>query len=220
MENLSTLSNIIKFKPNGDLYISKGKNVLNVETYSIGNYSDVEALKMIKKTFNQNSEDSTFIKTKLVPQFIKHVNQINTIDVIVYPQSSSGLLSHFARELNSKLPHSVLLGDSFVKSLPSEIFIDSGEIGLDVKTLKRLNQIIENADTNGHFELKKVPLQFRKFFKGYLSLSTSKHNFIDKNVLVVDDVLSSGATISEIYRILKLNGANNIIGVTLFKKNK
>jgi predicted amidophosphoribosyltransferase len=214
MENQQLLSNIIKFKPNGDLFLAKGKNVLNVETYSVGNYSDVETLKILKLQFSETSENAKFIKTNIIP---KLSSKFNNIDVIVYPYSSSKLLKFFSEEL-AKQTNCKTIPDAFIKSLPSEISIDTNGVVLELKTLKSLYKIIETAETNGYFELKKVPLQFRNFFTGYIKLSKDSNSFIDKNVLVVDDVLSSGSTISEIYKILYANGAKSITGVTLLKK--
>lgn len=214
MENQQLLSNIIKFKPNGSLYLSKGKNVMNVVTYSVGNYSDVDALKLIKSQFYDTSENAKFIKQEAVP---KLTDVVRDIDVIVYPQSSSKLLKYFGEQIGKKC-NAKLIPDSFIKSLPSEITIDTGGIEIDLNTFKGLYKIIENAEKNGYFELKKVPIQFRRFFTGYIKLSKTDYSFVDKNVLVVDDVLSSGATISEIYKILHANGAKSITGITILKK--
>lgn len=213
---MSLLSDIIKFKPNGSLFEAKGKNVMNVETYSIGNYEDVESLKVIKKQFTYNSENAKFIESAIVPKSIDVIKD-NRIDIIVAPQSSSKLLQHYCETL-SKKTGCRFIDNVFAKSNPSEITIDSGDTKLDLKTLKSLTAIIEKSEQLGYFELKKVPLQFRKFFYGYIKLIGDNQIFRDKNVLVVDDVLSSGSTISELYRIVYANGANKIIGLTMLKK--
>lgn len=217
MQNQPLLSDIIHFKANDKLFVAAGKDVRGITTYSIGNYKDVEMLKLIKAQFNENSDNAKYIKNVIVPKLYSEFKSSN-IDVIVYPSSSSGLLAYFSKEVSKQLRVNSLIKDSFVKGLPSEITIDSNGITLDIKTIKSLHNIIETAETNGYFELKKVPVQFRSFFTGYVKLSHSTNNFVDKNVLVIDDVLTSGATLSEIYKILSTNGAKSIIGITLLKK--
>jgi hypoxanthine-guanine phosphoribosyltransferase len=39
----------------------------------------------------------------------------------------------------------------------------------------------------------------------------------DKNVMIVDDVLSSGATFAEMVRIVKKEDIKSVIGLTIFK---
>lgn len=217
MQNQPLLSDIIHFKPNDKLFVAAGKDVRGISTYSIGNYKDVEMLKLIKSQFHENSDNAKYIKDIIVPKLYLEFKNKN-IDVIVYPTSSSGLLTYFSKEIFKQLRVTSLIKDSFIKSLPSEITIDSNGITLDIKTIKSLYNIIEKAETNGYFELKKVPVQFRSFFTGYIKLTHSTNNFVDKNVLVIDDVLTSGATLSEIYKILSTNGAKSIVGITLLKK--
>ncbi len=41
-----------------------------------------------------------------------------------------------------------------------------------------------------------------------------RYNFKDKNVLLIDDIMTTGATINECSRVLKRNGAKNVYGLT------
>jgi phosphoribosylpyrophosphate synthetase len=191
---------------------------MGVTTYSVGNYDDVTTMKFIKVNFTENSKNAEYIKFEIIPRVESLIKQ-RSIEVIMVPSSSSKLLKYFGNELSKKtgIP---IIEDSFVKSLPSEIEIDTGGIAVDSNTIKRLYQIVQNSERVGYFELKKVPVQFRKFFVGYIKLNRDKKSFIDKNVLVVDDILTSGATLTEIYRILHANGANAITGLTLAKKRR
>ena len=44
-----------------------------------------------------------------------------------------------------------------------------------------------------------------------------KEKIRDKNIIIIDDVFTTGATINECSKILKLNGAKNITAIVLAK---
>jgi phosphoribosylpyrophosphate synthetase len=67
--------------------------------------------------------------------------------------------------------------------------------------------------------IKDIPKMQAKFVHNFLelvkSLSDDLHN---KNVLIIDDILSSGATFAEMVRLVSKEDVKSLIGLTIFKK--
>ncbi len=65
---------------------------------------------------------------------------------------------------------------------------------------------------------KKRKPQYRYRIKNVVSLNDKlKGKLINKNVLILDDILTSSATIVDIARNLNAVGVNNIVASTIFK---
>ncbi|MEG0249664.1 MAG: ComF family protein [Peptostreptococcus sp.] len=84
----------------------------------------------------------------------------------------------------------------------------SNMVGIDC-----VDMLIRNKDTK---KLHKLNYKRRKKeLKNVFSVDKKFINRIqDKNILLIDDIFTTGTTVDEISKILKLNGASNIISLT------
>lgn len=161
-------------------------------------------------------------------------------DVIVTPQSSSALLKDFATQLADKLGVQAVKIGAFKKAsnikLPEDKaeamkliekkFIDhdyldekfSGDEATRAKAVKEICQAIYRSITkNGHIVSKELPKLYGKFVKGTME-QAEELGLTGKTVMVVDDILSSGSTMSDLFRATKELGAEKVYGATIFAR--
>lgn len=68
--------------------------------------------------------------------------------------------------------------------------------------------------------LYKLSKQERKIeLKNAFILKDSKANFKNKNILLIDDIFTTGSTVNEISKLLKLNGVNNVFVMTFLTRS-
>jgi hypothetical protein len=69
------------------------------------------------------------------------------------------------------------------------------------------------------FEIKKVDKRFAKYITGYFELVDPKliTKIQDQRVFVVDDVISSGSTFSEMMKLIASSNPKSVSGFTIFK---
>lgn len=136
-------------------------------------------------------------------------------------ESSSPLSHDFIGHLMQYMPNNS--GFSYLKAavkknndISSIKLEDTDKISGEFK--QRLNKIIQNAKEGNVFEIKKVPVQYRKFIKNWLALESKfSPKVFNKNILLVDDYLTSGTSMYAAYEILKSNGAKNVYALSLVK---
>lgn len=160
-------------------------------------------------------------------------------DVITAPRSSSGLLKEFAEILARKLGienvHLAAYHKKEHPKLPSDRaeameyiknhFIDHAM--LDAKYHGEDREAFENEIAKGLYyklkdggvlDAKKVHKPHAKFVKGYYDLGDLDDTLDGKNVLVVDDVQSTGSTMNDVFRIAKDLGAAKVYGAVIFNR--
>lgn len=160
------------------------------------------------------------------------------ISTIVYPKSSSDFVADFIQVLKDKLGDKVnILPDVIVKKQIDQVSVDKGDVTelfnldhpqfntLDKASLKSLEKSLltsikdnQSAGKGNIVSMKGVSKRNAKFFSNFLELVTELSDQLDnKNVLIVDDVLSSGATFAEMVRLIKKENVKNVVGYTIFK---
>ena len=152
-------------------------------------------------------------------------------DVIVYPSSSSGLLKKFVGMLHETYPTIAVGGEAFVKKIlkagDEEALINTKHPDWEKfarehpKSVVELKRSLKNHLSDGVLELKKLYKPYLKFIKNFIELKNAAQTLdqvIDQNVLVVDDVLSSGATMLEMFRQLREFEPKSLSGLTIFKR--
>lgn len=165
-------------------------------------------------------------------------------DVIVTPQSSSTVVSEFATMLANKLGVKAAKIGAFKKAdsieLPDDkektlTLIQSKYIDLDYMLDKFKGDdkqvdvamreialaIMRSIKKHGHIVAKELPKFYGKFVKNIVDNALEgddQYLLMDKNVMVVDDVLSSGATMSDLFRACKDLLAKDVWGCTLFAR--
>ena len=161
------------------------------------------------------------------------------IDTIVFPKSSSAFLQSFVDEIRLQLgSHPInIIADAIIKKQIKDIEADKGDmtelINFDHKsfntlkpaTIKALEkQIAKNIKDNEAagkgrvVSVKDINKMQAKFVHNFMELVKSLSDDLDsKNVMLIDDVLSSGATFAEMVRVLQKENIKSLIGLTIFK---
>jgi hypothetical protein len=145
------------------------------------------------------------------------VPDIEKTDLVVTIKSSSDFGKRLAKELASKSADKTLLysPDSIVKNKIEDIKLSEAPNSAMEGMLK---QIMERAQSKGSFEMKKVPGKMRHFVYDFLRIDPALVKKIEgKNVLLVDDYLITGSTITESFRLIDFLAPASLMGVTYFK---
>jgi len=215
-------------------YVTSIKGV-DAEVYSILNYISSEVstdiLKSLKGSGPYKVDDRQFshFMEQVKAAAAGIVRKVKP-DIIIYPKSRSPLVKQFVDEIAKNYPSAEVLTDSFIKSVLNaedieplintkhpdwEKFAESNP-----KAVKQLKQQLKNLISGGELELKKFYKPYTKFIKNFIEIKDA-YEVLDKvmgrNVLVVDDILSSGSTMGEMIRQLSDFEPNEITGLTLFK---
>lgn len=165
-------------------------------------------------------------------------------DVIVTPQSSSTVVSEFASALADKLsvqakkigafkkadaiklpddkPAALkLIADKYVDKTYMDDKFKGDEEQRDRAVREISTAVHRSIRKHGHIVAKELPKFYAKFVKNIVDNALDgddQYILIDKDVMVVDDVLSSGATMSDLFRACKDLGAAKVWGATLFAR--
>lgn len=217
--------NPYKFSPNG------------IETtYSILNYVHSEETTKILNSLKGNGPytyDDRQIKYLLegvVGACKKLMSDLNP-DVILYPKSSSPLLKRFVDLLHKTHPKVKFADEAFIKKI-LKAEDEEGLLNTDHPDWKKfaekypdtvieLKKSIKRLIKGGTLELKNFYKQHAKFLKNFIEMKDASNTLdqvIGKRVLVVDDVLSSGSTMLEMFRQLREFEPESISGLTIFKR--
>lgn len=158
----------------------------------------------------------TFIKRTAVHLWAT-VPGIQSTDLVVTIGSSSDFAKKLAKELALKSSDKTLVfsPDSIVKSKVEDIRVNEAP---NSAMKGMLEHIMELAKSKGEFQMKKVPGKMRKFIYDFLRIDPVMVSKIEgRNVLLVDDYLISGSTISESFRLIDFLAPASLMGVTYFK---
>ena len=160
-------------------------------------------------------------------QIITHLNP----DVILYPKSGSPLVKNFVDALHKAHPKIEILDDAFVKKVlkagDEEALINTQHPDWKKFSTENPDAVIELKKTllrhikDGNLELKKLYKPYVKFIKNFVEMkdaSTVLDKVIEKRIMVVDDILSTGTTMLEMFRKLREFEPEAISGLTIFKR--
>lgn len=81
--------------------------------------------------------------------------------------------------------------------------------------------VYRSIKKHGAIVAKELPKFYAKFVKNIVQSALEgddEYSLMDKEVMVIDDVLSSGSTMSDLFRAAKDLGATKIYGATLFAR--
>lgn len=162
-------------------------------------------------------------------------------DVIVSPQSSSSLLTDFATMLGDKLNVEAKKIGAFKKSkiiqlpddkaeamkLIAKNYVDfkymdekfTGDEETRDRAIKEIcTAVYRSIRKHGAIVSKELPKFYAKFVKNIMDIGDLDDTLDGKTVMVVDDVLSSGSTMSDLFRLCQELGAEKVFGATLFAR--
>jgi hypothetical protein len=208
---------------------------IDADIFSMLNYvsseTSTEILKSLKGSgpYKVNEKQFALLMSQVKSAVSILVKRIKP-DIIIYPKSKSPLLQKFVDEIHAAYPIAEVLSDAFIKKAFTAEDVEplintehpmwakfSSENPAAVKELKRS---LKSQIKNGELELKKFYKPYVKFIKNFIELKDAYEvleKVMESNVLVVDDILSSGSTMTEMIRQLTEFGPSKISGLTLFK---
>ena len=201
-------------------------------------------IKYVKFTDNlQGTPDLTNFIKKAIDNLSKHVN-LYDYDLVVMPESSSRVNQYMLRYIY-RFAQPTMRKMELVKSLPASISFD-----MDAYEQTYLNDVLENGrprytqaqkdevkqsiakmldliHKKDYFTIAKdvKKSRFRPYMMSFLRFASKEDEELcakirQQNVLVIDDVTTSGSTLNEILRTLRiLNEDNEITIFSLIGRN-
>lgn len=179
----------------------------------------------LKGNYNWKIDDKSVLQ--LFKQFIKISKKIkDNYDTIISIQSSSSLNTNFLYRLNKVIKSENQITDIFSKLPASEIlekYVDTPNMSeKDAQIIiNSLRQMIEKDD---YFTYKEIPTNLRKYICNSCTIYGNdilKYSEMinDKDILILDDTISSGETISDNVKVIRDTfQPKSITVITLFSK--
>lgn len=162
----------------------------NCKIYACTLYDEITK-KLIKDLKYYNKKSLAPLQAKIMYEYWKELNKKEDFIIIPVP-------IHKERRKERKYNHMDLVADEFSKL--------SGY-------LTNKNFLLRIKDTKKQYNLNKQ--ERIKNIKNAFEISSSEVISIEKNLLIIDDITSSGITLKEIIKLLKKNGYKKITALTL-----
>ena len=176
-----------------------------------------EAIHDFKFGHMDEYEANYLVKRSAIYLWLKYFED-KDIDVVLVPKSKRPLAKQFAEYFIERIPYKIdYYIDAFSKSAPEEVKIYADRLkDKKEKTLKTIKRDLEKMGSE--FEMKRMFGRYRKLLYGFLELDEKlKDKVSGKNVLIVDDYLTSGMTFSEMIRLINQYNPSNVYGATIMK---
>lgn len=186
------------------------------------NYSEI--LKAIKgqQSIYKIDRRSYNIFIERTALFMASLIRKEEIDTILIMDSSSHILFDLADEINRRLP-GYFKAHTFAKTIFKNPDIDSLQISdefeINDKSRENIEYQLRKAKEHKYFSIRKInPPYFRKMIINWLKLNDHMlTNIVDKNIAILDDIVTTGTTIKEAARLIEDAGAKKLIGITIVK---
>lgn len=220
--SLGKSSKNVKFTPR--VSTLSNSRVKVVSAYSKNSGSDVtDILKSIKKAkdgkFEIDDLDYDMFLSRTAIFFARYLKD-KKIDSILVMESSSPLASDIAKKIKGMLPDTSIsfLANSVVKNIDNLTLDKSEDDKISQSELDGLKKLYDRAKETGEFSIKKIHPRHRKYFTNWIKVNEEAIKKItNKNVILFDDYITSGATLDEACReILKLS-PESLSVITLIK---
>lgn len=206
---------------NGVIYsaYNKNKSMADDKTYS-------EILLAIKGQSTKYTMDYNSYKSFISRTAIYMANLIlkENIDTILVMDSSSPMVSDLTLEISRRLPkyYDMFTFNKQIFKNPDiqNITIDTMGVDISDKNYKSIESNLNKMKREGYFKIKNIFTPNRKFIKNWLQINNNVlSKIVDKRVALIDDILTTGATLREANRLLNDAGASYVIGLTVIKGN-
>lgn len=177
----------------------------------------------LKKGTNITPDVISTVTDRIISNLTNRVD-INDFDYIVAPKSSSNLTKEFIDKLKTIATTPTFISDLFLKNDVDKIWVDINTASKELsnKYLRKLIKDFERSKGLGGQPIKLQPMTNfqRKYVKDMLKINPEYDNvlvdMLDKKILVIDDVLTSGKTLNDIKLILSSLNTNEIISFVMF----
>lgn len=186
----------------------------------------------LKKKYGWSFDISDSDIIKYVRKFLSACNSLNVeYDIIVMCPTHSGINERFMKIISKQVNAKNTVNDYFCKTKTDYIL----DFGIDYDKIAKENsdylrdkiyrEIYQSVVNMGEFfESGKMDKKYMKYINGIVSL-TNKYTisealemFKDKRVLVLDDVMASGSTVSECVRAIQKYEPLVVDVITLLSK--
>lgn len=186
-------------------------------SYSLYRSSGNELSKALKDADLNSTDIAKFLDRSAI--YANRVIRSLDTDIIVSPVSSSPLAKTF-QELIQKRNHLDYHLDSFRKTVDLEkVHIHDPDGKLTDKIRTRMATAINTGIRRGGISVKQFLPHHRQYIRGLFDAIDEKltKKVLDKNVLIIDDIMTSGSTAINIYDVLKTHGQNNVAVLTILR---
>ncbi len=194
--------------------------------YDISTKSDYKEFIHKLKLLDNTAIDSASIQL-LVNKAVIGIDEkykLSSFDAIIYPKSSSKILTVFAEQLAKKSGVAQLVPDAFVKASNDEIKFDWEKIeGItNEATKKSVMKVVDSIKNNkGEFKMKEVYPPYRKFVSEFLIFNNEDSrrifNLVKRRVLLVDDYRTSGTSLKQMMDLLFKYSPDFLLSTILIK---
>lgn len=156
---------------------------------------------------------------------VNAVHDLSSFDTIIYPKSSSKILTAFSEQLQKKSGVAKLLPDSFVKASREQIKFDWAAIN-KINKPETKSAVIKIADSiknaEGEFKMKEIFAPYRKFVSDFLIFNSEEsrevfNSVIGKKIIIVDDYRTSGTSLKQMIDLLVRYEPEYMLAVILVK---
>lgn len=195
-------------------------DLMTYSLYQAKNANSSEILKALKSADYSDEKVRHFLNRSAV--YAVRILRDLDIDVIVTPRSSSDLTKEFVGEIQRRTNYDVIV-DAFAKKIDlTKVEIDRNHPKITPQIIRSMESTLRLAIRRGHLYIKMFAPPHRKFVKNLFDIIDEQiyTRVKDKNVLIIDDIMTTGTSVSNIYDILKTNNAAEISALTLFKSSK
>jgi hypothetical protein len=182
----------------------------------------LKAIKLQKSEFEIDHESRQKFLNRTATYLQKMILDCKA-DTILLMDSSSTLVHELVHEINRRLPKYYNIR-SFSKAIfknpdISQIYIDTAGIELKSEQMKVIQKALDKSKADGYFSIKNVQLpQQRKFFKDWLKINDNfLQHIVDKNIVIIDDFVTSGETLNSASELLQNAGAKSVTGLAVMK---
>ena len=171
----------------------------------------MDVLLKIKNNQIDSNDYNNFIKRTSV--YLYSLLKKEKIDMIIIPKGTSGFLKDFAIFFKQKFGNTFDVYDDINKGDVNNVNINTDNEWVKNSATKYLDRLKRNEKP---FSLKSVYKKIALSFSNFLTITDHLQKKVkDKNIIILDDVLSTGTTLVEIDRLLK--DAKQLSFFTIFK---
>lgn len=189
-----------------------------------------------------NEKDFYTLVNNAVSNLDENIDLFN-FSVIVYPESRSKLNVFLSNEISRRINNPELVSIELLKNLKDNITFDTNRFKTNVIELKNENgkflrdsttrkvlgaipdKIIKKIKNNDYFSISSIT-KYRDYINNFLIFKTIEDEnlfktLINKDVLIIDDVSTSGSTLDECIKVIRsVNQTNHIVVFSLIGNNK
>lgn len=231
IENDEIIINFNHDNPTDIVKLQLKNKLLNIKTirglqifycYKIRTEDSAIRTKLLKKIKSKDIDENQY--NLLITKAIMGLNDIEDVDLILIPKSSSSLNLDIAQKIKNRRPNTQFISEGVLKNSIENISIDmelAEKYNLKPETISALQYMIKKASVDGEFQIKKISPRFRKFIVNLLKFNTDKEKQIFKlanegKVLIIDDYVNEGTTLRSLFNLLNSLNPKQIILFTLF----